>query len=96
MFGKMLTGHNIARAMEEIAAFELIWQDYAVIIAGMIVMFVVSLIRERSESTGVRQLLDRKNFVIRYALILAGILILLVFGIYGPGYNPAEFVYMQF
>ena len=22
--------------------------------------------------------------------------LLLVFGIYGPGYNPAEFVYMQF
>ena len=95
MFVKMLTEQNMPRAFEEIAAFELIRQDYAVIIAGMLVIFVVSLIRERFE-IGVRQLLDRKPFVVRYVLILAGILILLVFGIYGPGYNPAEFVYMQF
>ena len=28
--------------------------------------------------------------------VMGGIIVLLIFGIYGPGFNPAEFVYMQF
>lgn len=41
-------------------------------------------------------MIDRKPFLLRYAMLLIGISALLIFGIYGPGYDPTEFVYMQF
>jgi hypothetical protein len=44
----------------------------------------------------VRQLLDVKPFALRFFVILVGIMMILVFGMYGPEYSAAEFVYMQF
>lgn len=70
--------------------------DYAIIIFGMIVVFVASVIQERHSSTTIREMLDRKPFALRYMLLFAGVMLILVFGIYGPGYDPAAFVYMQF
>lgn len=96
MFAAMIARQNIRGAMADIAAFELTKKDYLVLILGVVVMFVVSLIQERNPDDSLRRMLDRKPFILRYLLILVGIIVLLVFGIYGPGFNPAEFVYMQF
>ena len=41
-------------------------------------------------------MLDKKSFALRGFVIFAGVMLVLVFGIYGPGYDPAAFVYMQF
>ena len=70
--------------------------DYAIIIFAMIVVFVASVIQERHSSTTIREMLDRKPFALRGLVIFAGLMLVLVFGIYGPGYDPAAFVYMQF
>lgn len=70
--------------------------DYAIIIFAMIVVFVASVIQERHSSTTIREMLDKKPFLFRYLLLFAGVMLVLVFGIYGPGYDPAAFVYMQF
>lgn len=70
--------------------------DYAIIIFAMIVIFVASVIQERHSSTTIREMLDKKPFALRGLVIFAGLMLVLVFGIYGPGYDPAAFVYMQF
>lgn len=70
--------------------------DYAIIIFAMIVVFAASVIQERHSSTTIREMLDRKSFALRGFVIFAGLMLVLVFGIYGPGYDPAAFVYMQF
>lgn len=70
--------------------------DYAIIIFAMIVVFVASVIQERHSSTTIREMLDKKPFALRGLVIFAGLMLVLVFGIYGPGYDPAAFVYMQF
>lgn len=62
----------------------------------MIVIFVASVIQERHSSTTIREMLDKKPFALRGLVIFAGLMLVLVFGIYGPGYDPAAFVYMQF
>ena len=36
------------------------------------------------------------NYVFRYALIYFMVIALLIFGIYGPGYNSADFMYMNY
>lgn len=70
--------------------------DYAIIIFAMIVVFVASVIQEKHNSTTIREMLDKKSFALRGLVIFAGLVLVLVFGIYGPGYDPAAFVYMQF
>ena len=71
-------------------------KDYVVLLAGMLVIFVVSVIQERNSSTSLRVMLDKKPLILRWSLTLVCLVTVLIFGIYGPGYNPAEFVYMQF
>lgn len=71
-------------------------KDYVVLLAGMLVIFVVSVIQERNSSTSLRVILDKKPLILRWSLTLVCLVTVLIFGIYGPGYNPAEFVYMQF
>lgn len=96
MIRKMLFHQNLAQFKAEFASLELNKYDYLIILAGMMVLFSVSLVQERNSDTTLRQILDRKPFFVRYLLILLAILVLLVFGIYGAGYDPAAFVYMQF
>lgn len=63
---------------------------------AIIVVFIVSVIRERNPGRSVRDMLFEKPFIIRYLLILGLVIWITAYGIYGPGYNAADFVYAQF
>ena len=63
---------------------------------GLCVLLIVSIIKEKYNDRTVRDLLYTKSFLIRYILILLLITSILVLGVYGPGYNAADFVYAQF
>jgi alginate O-acetyltransferase complex protein AlgI len=69
--------------------------DYLVIIAGAIVMFVLSVIQEKNGKS-IRELLYNKSLGLQWTLYIILILVTLVFGYYGPGTSPSDFVYMQF
>ena len=68
--------------------------DYAILGGGIVILFVVSLLQEKKGS--VRQMLANANPVLRYALIFALFLIVLLMGTYGIGYNAGNFIYNQF
>lgn len=74
----------------------LITTDYLVLCFGLVVMFTVSVIQEKHNTMRLREMLNRKSFLIQWFFITCCIIAILVFGQYGPGYDPAEFVYMQF
>lgn len=63
---------------------------------GVLVILIVSIIKEKNASTSFRDLFFKSPFFIRYALLLVLITSILVLGIYGPGYNATDFVYAQF
>ena len=67
--------------------------DYAILGGGIAVMFAVSLYQEKKGS--VRELLWERP-LLRYGLILAMLLIVLLMGSYGIGYNASNFIYNQF
>ena len=69
--------------------------DYLVILAGTIVILFVSIIQERS-GRKIRDMLMEKKLRVQWACIFVGIFAVIIFGFYGPGMDPAEFVYMQF
>lgn len=95
-FWLMITNQNLAMGMQEIGGLGLTKLDYLLLAFCTFFLFAVSLIQEKHKEVSLREMLDRKPFIVRYCVLFVGILVLLVFGIYGPGYDPAEFVYMQF
>lgn len=70
--------------------------DYLLLLVSTLVLLTVSLIQEKHPDTTLRAMLDEKPFFVRYLLLLIGVAMIVIFGIYGPGYDAAAFVYMQF
>lgn len=68
--------------------------DYIIIGCGIVLMFTISLIQEKKGS--IRELLWQKNPAVRYALIFALLVIVLLMGNYGVGYNASAFIYNAF
>lgn len=68
-------------------------KDLDVLVISMVVLIVVSILQERGS---VRQMLRKQTLWFRWTIYLLGVFATLIFGIYGPGYNAAQFIYMQF
>ena len=94
--GLFFTGQNISTGIAEISKLGLIPQDYGVLAAASVILLIASIIQERHPDTDIRHMLDKKPFVFRYVLLYLGVMSIVIFGIYGSGYNAADFVYMQF
>ena len=56
-------------------------------------LIMVDIIQERCV---IRDKLSQMNIVVRWAVYFAGIFAVIIFGMYGPGYNAAAFIYQQF
>ena len=67
--------------------------NICVAIAAILVFFVVSQLQVRGS---VRDRISRQNLVVRWMIYFAAMIVIAVFGIYGPGYDAASFVYMAF
>jgi len=58
------------------------------------VLFYVDFIHEKGISF--RTVIARQPLVFRWLIYIAAILAILIFGIYGPKYNAADFIYQGF
>lgn len=70
------------------------WSDYGVLIVGIILMFLVSLYKLKKGK-------DIRNAIIgnewlRLITLSVLIIVIIVFGIYGVGYDKTSFIYNQF
>ena len=96
-FVKFFTNQNVPGMFKEISELNLLSnKDFLIIGAGAVIIFIVSLIQENHAGTTVREMMDKKPFFIRWLAVYGAIMAIIVFGIYGSGYNAADFVYMQF
>ena len=67
--------------------------DYIILAGGILLMFAVSLFQEKKGS--VREMLWEKP-VLRYILVFVLLVMVLLMGSYGIGYNASDFIYNQF
>ncbi len=67
--------------------------DYLVLIAAVGIMLAVSLL---GRSGSVREKLASKPMALRYAAYFMLLLVTLIFGAYGVGYDASQFIYSQF
>ena len=94
MYFSMFTTWNLPELLTEgIAKLGLSAADYVLLIVGICLMIAVSLIQCRGS---VREQIEKKGFVITYAVYAALFVSILLFGAYGIGYDSNQFIYNQF
>ncbi len=68
--------------------------DYLIIFVALIVIFVISLLKERN--INIREELSKKNIFIRWGVYYLLIVSIIIFGAYGTGYVPVDPIYVDF
>lgn len=67
--------------------------DGNILFISLLTLLIVSNLQER---TRVREAIDRRGVVLRWLLMYLGIIAVIIFGVYGAGYDAASFIYMQY
>ena len=62
--------------------------------AGIVLVIIVDLFNSRG--VVIRENILKQGLWLRWIIMIAGILITVICGIWGPGYNVADFIYKQF
>ncbi len=94
MFGSMFTTWNWNEVFGgALMKLGLTAADYAVVAAGTAVLIAVSLIQRRGP---VRERLAERPYGLRYALVASLILVVIILGAYGIGFDSSQFIYNQF
>ena len=70
------------------------WQDFLIMGIGVLVVGIVEVLQEKGHT--IRTELASRPVVLRYAVFLALILGVIVFGAYGTGYETVAPIYGQF
>ena len=79
--------------VQEYLSMGLVVADAFVIPASILILFVADVMQEHMS---VRGWLERRSFILRYAIYFIGFLFIVGLGIYGPGFDQSQFVYMGF
>ncbi|MBR5225083.1 MAG: MBOAT family protein [Clostridia bacterium] len=64
------------------------------LLIGILALAGIDLMHERGKT--LTAWLDRQHLLVRGGLMLLGILLVVVFGVWGPGYDASAFIYFQF
>lgn len=92
--GRMFTEWNsLPVSIEELTELGLEMTDYIIVAVGVCVMFAVSM-RQRHGS--VRVQIEKRSYIVRYVMYTVLFFAIVLFGIYGIGYEKSVFIYNQF
>lgn len=69
-------------------------KDFNVLIVFIVVMMIVDYLR--SKKIPLAEKFGKQNILMQWLVFLVGIWVILVFGVYGPGYDATQFIYFQF
>ena len=62
-----------------------------VLFVAVLILFGVSVLQENGMK--MRETLAKQNIAFRWAVYFIALIFVLVFGVYGPAYNAADFIY---
>lgn len=95
MFGKMVTDFSFS-TLDSILMdkLKIDVQDIIIVAVALVIIFVISVLNEKG--INIRLSLKKKNIVIRWGLLYALIMFIVIFGAYGKGYVPVDPIYANF
>lgn len=65
-----------------------------ILFCGILVLLAVDFLREKGVLLG--QILQQQPLLFRWGVYLGGLLVIVVFGVYGQTYDASQFIYFQF
>ncbi|MCQ2546183.1 MAG: MBOAT family protein [Clostridia bacterium] len=68
--------------------------NWLILALALILFFIVSVMQERG--INLRKKIAEQILPVRWVIYMAGILAIIIFGVYGPGYEAASFIYRGF
>lgn len=95
-FVRMFTDFSVSTAFRQFRELGMDSRCLKILFLGALLMVAVDLYHEKFGCNTLRRWLDEKPFWVRYVLILGCLLVTLYYGIWGPSFGAAAFVYMQF
>lgn len=95
MFGRMVTDFRFSSLNAALLeALSIDGADFLIVGVTVLIVFVVSLLNEKGIC--VREALQKKPTPVRWAVLYALILFIIIFGAYGVGYVPVDPMYANF
>lgn len=95
MFGKMITDFSFSTLDSTLMdKLKIDVQDIIIVAVALVIIFVISVLNEKG--INIRLSLKKKNIVIRWGLLYALIMFIVIFGAYGKGYVPVDPIYANF
>lgn len=79
---------------DEIFTLGLSFRELLLLIMCLVFWIIISIIQESGYS--VRKLISAQNMLFRWAIYLIGVFAIIIFGVYGQGYNANAFIYRGF
>ncbi len=67
--------------------------EFSIMLLSIVILLFANILQRKYN---VRNLLSRQIILFRWPIYFAGIFAVIIFGIYGPGYDAANFLYFQF
>lgn len=68
--------------------------NFNLLLISIIVLIIVDIWQDRGNK--IRETIAKQNFICRWLVYSVAVFILIIFGMYGEGYNAANFIYQQF
>ncbi|WP_291634850.1 MBOAT family O-acyltransferase [Clostridium sp.] len=68
-------------------------KDFLIAIVGIVLVLAVDMMQRTKH---LRIQLSKQNILFRWSIYLVAVLVILVFGMYGPGFSMQQFIYSQF
>lgn len=94
MLAKSLQVFSLPTNIEaELISFGLNKANYILMAISLLVLLTIDIMQEKMS---VRCWIESKPVLVRWMIYIIGFLVVLIFGMYGPGYNQSQFIYMQF
>ena len=97
-WGTILAGifgrFSLRETLASVLRYDMDRKDFAVIAVGVVILLVIGILQEKG--IHVREAIARRPLPVRWALYLALVMAVIVFGAYGRGYEAVDFIYGQF
>lgn len=94
-FSKILTDFGFASLVDgTLFNLGLDRPNFTLAIICMLILLIVGILQEKGIS--IREKIAESNIIFRWSIYYIAFFSILIFGIYGPGYDAASFIYMQF
>lgn len=96
MMSRSVFDWNLSLAIQQLPKMLPQIQDHIILFVASIILFVCSILQERKDAESPGELTHSHSAVLQWIVIFIEILLVAIFGVYGTGADPADFVYMQF